>query len=411
MPEFLKLIPPNEALELFLRNLAPGKVKTETIETHLSLGRTISTSVVSSEYLPPFSRSAVDGYTLIASSTFGAGDSLPAYLKVIGEIPMGRQPGFSIKSGEAALIHTGGMLPDNADAVVMLEQTQPGSPGEIEIQKAVAKGENVIFKGEDIQPGQEVLSAGIRIRPAEIGGLLALGITEVEVARVPRIGVISSGDEVVPPSDRLVLGQVRDVNSYSLGAMITLQGGIPVPYGIAPDRADVLYSMAFKALSECDMIVVTAGSSASSRDLTSNVIRRLGQPGVLVHGINIKPGKPTILAVCDGKPVIGLPGNPVSALVISWLFLKPVIDLLTGLKHVNPRPSIPARLNVNVSSLAGREDWLPVKLIPTNDGWLADPIFFKSNLIFSLSRADGMIRIPAPATGLQKDDPIMVMLL
>jgi molybdopterin molybdotransferase len=222
----------------------------------------------------------------------------------------------------------------------------------VEVLRAVASGENVLKVGEDVAKGDEVIPAGVRLRPAEIGGLVALGFTRVRVASLPRIGILSSGDEVVPPDKIPGPGQVRDVNAYTLSALVDAAGGQPVAYGIVPDQEAALRSTAARALSECDGVVITAGSSASTRDLTAQVINALGRPGVLVHGVNVRPGKPTILAICDGKPVIGLPGNPVSALVIASLFVTPVIQALLGLRQMRPLPSVPARLALNLASQA-----------------------------------------------------------
>jgi molybdopterin molybdotransferase len=304
------------------------------------------------------------------------------------------------------------MLPSGADAVVMVEHTQIARPGEIEVLRAVAPGDNVIAVGEDVAVGEQVLPAGRRLRPAEIGGLLALGFAQVQVARRPQVGILSSGDEVVPPAEEPGPGQVRDINSYALSALVEAAGGVGRVYGIVPDREDALRERVTQALAENDLVVITAGSSASTRDLTAGVIQGLGAPGVLVHGVNVRPGKPTILAVCAGKPVIGLPGNPVSALVIARLFVRPVVERLLGLPAQAARPSVAARLAVNLPSQAGREDWVPVQLRAAPGGTLeAEPIFFKSNLIFNLARADGLVRIEPDATGLSAGENVVVELL
>lgn len=411
MPEFLELLPPMEALSLLMHHLPAPQPQAEHIATAGSLGRVLARSIESPEALPAFPRSTVDGYAVRAADTFGAGDSLPAYLTVIGEVPMGQAAHLRVEAGQAAVIHTGGMLPEGADAVVMLEYTQPARPGELEVLRAVAPGENILDAGEDVAPGQEVLPAGTRLRPAEIGGLLALGLLEIPAARMPRIGVLSSGDEVIPPEEKPAAGQVRDINSYSLSALIQAQGGQPLRYGIVPDNAAAMQAALAEALESCDAVVVTAGSSASARDLTAEVVNRMGAPGVLVHGVNVRPGKPTILAVCDGKAVIGLPGNPVSALVIAWLFVAPLIRRLLGMPPDPPQPVASARLTVNLASQAGRDDWIPARLTPSGDGYQAEPIFFKSNLIFTLARADGLLHIPPDATGLAVGERVDVYLL
>src|SRR5688572_20402664 len=425
MPEFLTLLPPDEARALLLSHLPAPIMDSEVIDVISSLGRVLAQDIIAPHPLPEFQRTAVDGYAVRASDTFGASDSLPTYLTLVGEVPMGDAPVFELSAGQGALIHTGGMLPVNADAVVMLEYTQSAQENEIEIYRAVAEGENVIRVGEDVAEGQIVQAKGSLIRPAEIGGMMALGIMRVNVVRKIIVGLISTGDEVVHPSQSPRPGQVRDVNSFSLAALIEKSGGIAKGYGIMPDQFEALRDATANALSECDLVLITAGSSASIRDMTAEVIRSLGKPGVLVHGINTRPGKPTILGVCNGQAVIGLPGNPVSALVNGYLFVVPVIENLSGMLP-RPKPTLLARLTVNVPSQAGREDWWPVKLLrpePPPAGadstsfsegkveYQADPIFGKSNLIFSLAAADGLLRIHPDATGLSAGEMVEVILL
>lgn len=431
MPEFLTLLPPDEARSLLLSHLLGDKliIDSETIDVSSALGRILAEDIIAPHPLPEFQRSTVDGYAVRARDTHGASDSLPAYLTLIGEVPMGDTPTFELSAGQCALIHTGGMLPNGADAVVMLEYTQhtvvarssrPGldlpapTHGEIEFFRAVADGENVIRIGEDVVQGQVIQAQGSQLRPAEIGGLMALGITDIKVMRKIRVGLISTGDEVIDPSQSPRPGQVRDINSYTLSALIERSGGIPIRYGIIADKFESLKDAAAKALSECDVLIITAGSSASTRDMTADVIRLLGEPGVLVHGINTRPGKPTILGACNGKAVIGLPGNPVSALVNGYLFVVPVIEKLLGALP-KPKPTVLARLTVNLPSQAGREDWWPVKLTVTGQQlairYDAEPIFGKSNLIFTLAAADGLVRIHPDATGLSAGETVEVYLL
>ncbi len=427
MPEFLTLLPPDEAREKLLSHLSALTVDSVSIDVSSALGRITAVDVFAPHPLPDFQRTTVDGYAVRARDTFGATDSLPAYLNLIGEVPMGDSPSFEIGAGQCALIHTGGMLPNGADAVVMLEYTQQtsevskdlgGLPREIEIFKSVADGENLIRIGEDVAQNQLVIPKGTQIRPAEIGGLMALGFTSVDVAKKPRVALISTGDEVIDPAQTPRPGQVRDINSYTLGALVEKSGGVAVRYGIFGDSFQLLKEAAAKALSECDVVIITAGSSASTRDMTAEVIRQLGEPGVLVHGINTRPGKPTILGVCSGKAVIGLPGNPVSALVNGYLFVVPVIEKLLGALP-KPKATVQAKLTVNLPSQAGREDWWPVKLSPSpavgrgarGEGMVADPIFGKSNLIFTLASADGLLCIHPDATGLSAGEMVEVVLI
>lgn len=392
----------------------------EKVATIAALDRILAEDVIAPHPLPEFRRSTVDGYALRARDTFGASDASPAYLGMVGEVPMGARPADPVAGGLCALIHTGGMLPEGADAVLMLEHAQASRAGEIEALRAVAVGENVIAVGEDVEAGELVLPCGSRLRPAEIGGLMALGLLEVTVVRKGRVGLISSGDEVVDPAQQPAPGQVRDVNSYSLAALVRGAGAEAVQFGVVSDTFEALHSVAAQALAACDIVVITAGSSASTRDLTADVISALGEPGVLVHGINTRPGKPTILGVCAGKAVIGLPGNPVSALVNGVLFVVPVIERLAGAR---PRPpgKVLAKLSVNLASQAGREDWWPVRLVPAVSKpsakaaiavrYVAEPVFGRSNLIFNLAAADGLLRIPEPATGLDQGEIVEVMLL
>ncbi len=401
MPEFLSLVTPQAARERWLSHLSPIK-QLEIISVSQALGRVLAEEIYSPHPLPEFRRATVDGYALSAQASFGASDALPAYLNLIGEVNMGAAPDFSLPPQGCALIHTGGMLPEGADTVVMVELTQSVGNGVIEVFRPAAMGENTIQVGEDIAAGEHVISSGSILRPAEIGGLLALGITSVKVVRQPRVAICSSGDEVIPPAEQTKPGQVRDINAYTLSALVEHAGGIPVLFGIVPDDENVLLARCMEALAAGDMLVVTAGSSASSRDLTAKVFSALGEPGVLVHGVQLHPGKPTILGIADGKPTVGLPGNPVSALIAARLFVLPALERMSGVKPF-PQPTLKAKLTMNVASQAGREDWLPVRLIadPDGMGMLAEPVFGRSNLIFTLVRADGLICIPLAANGLE----------
>lgn len=409
MPEFLQLLPPEEARQRWLPHLS-HRLPSETVPTAQALGRVTAEPITAPHPMPPFPRSSVDGFAVRAADTYGASESLPAYLAVVGEVPMGAAAPFRVGPGQAALIHTGGMLPEGADAVVMVEYTQQAREGEVEILRPVAVGDNILALGEDIAQGDLVLPPGVRLRAAEIGGLMALGVVQIPVIRKPRVGILSTGDEVVPPEAVPGPGQVRDVNTYTLSAQVQRWGGVPETYGILPDRPGVLEEAARRALDECDMVVVTAGSSASVRDMTAEVLDALGEPGVLVHGVATKPGRPTILAVAEGKPVVGLPGNPVSALVNTALFVRPALERLLGLQVWRPRPVLRARVTVNLPSEAGREDWWPVRLRATPAGWEAEPIFYKSNLIFRLVEADALLKVPADATGIAAGEEAEVVL-
>lgn len=413
MPEFLELLTPEEGIGKLLQHMKIGDLRSEIIQTEKGLNRIIARNIYSNDDIPAFTRSTVDGFAVNGKDTFGASDILPALFDVIGEIPMGKPANLQLGKGQAGLIHTGGMLPAGANAVVMVENTQYSNGSEIEVYKAVPAGENVILKGEDVTKDDLVLPIGKRIRASEIGALMAIGITEIEVYDLPRVGILSTGDEVISPFIKPSLGQVRDINSYSLSAIVDKFGGIPKCYPIIPDNKTELLKSLKLAHAENDLIIVTAGSSASVRDLTADAINELGAPGVLVHGINVRPGKPTILAFAIGKPIIGLPGNPVSAFVVANLILRRIMPILRGEDNPIPMPSIKGTITINIPSVAGREDWVPVRLLEKEiDGKiLVEPIFYKSNLIFSLINAFGLARIAPNVTGLEANSEVEITLI
>jgi molybdopterin molybdotransferase len=324
---------------------------------------------------------------------------------------MGRAPLTGLARGQCARIATGGMLPMSADGVVMVEQTQSVGPTTLEVLRAVAPGENVVQPGEDVRRGDPILPRGHRLRAQDLGGLLALGITSVRVTRRLRVGIVSGGDELVPPDQEPGPAQIRDINSYTLAALIERDGHLPCLAGVVPDVYEALYAAAGNALKENDVVILSAGSSVSTRDMTAQVVDSLGQPGVLVHGVSLKPGKPTILGVCSGKAVFGLPGNPVSCMVTYDLFVAPTLAHLSGASAV-PRRTVTARLARNIASATGREDYIQVRLQPAAvDGVLeALPVFGKSNLIFTLIRADGMLKVPLDAGGLSAGSTVEVVL-
>lgn len=409
MPELFQVLSVEEAAARFLPRIAPLP-ETEVVPVAEAFGRVTAEEVTSPMELPAFSRSNMDGFSVRAEDTFGATEGLPAYLKVVGEVPMGQAPTVRLNPGEAAKAHTGGMLAEGADAIVIVEHTQAVDATTIEVLRPVAPGENVIQVGEDVRKGQVLLPAGRWLRAQDLGGLAAVGVTAVRVRRRPRVTIVSSGDEVVPPDREPGPGQVRDINTYTISAMVREAGGIPVPLGIAPDREEPLRALAQRAMAEGDLAVFSAGSSVSVRDITAKVIDSLGRPGVLVHGLSIKPGKPTILALVEGKPVVGLPGNPVSAIVIAGLFVLPAIAALLGLRELPRRAEVTAVLGKNVNSIPGREDYVPVRLTTKDGVLMAEPVFGKSNLIFTLVRADGLVKVPADASGIPAGERVTVRL-
>jgi molybdopterin molybdotransferase len=352
----------------------------------------------------------MDGYAVRARDTYGASAGLPAYLKVVGEMPMGRSSTQAVNQGEAIKVHTGGMIADGADAVVMVENTQFVAGGTVEVSRPLAPGENILKVGDDIKIGGVLFPSGHLLRPQDIGGLMALGITKTRVFARPRVCVISAGDEVVSPDETPAAGQVRDINTYTLSALSRQAGAIAVSYGLVRDDLAALNTAARAAISEAEVVVISSGSSISTRDITSRVISSLGDPGVLVHGVSLRPGKPTILAVVGGKPVFGLPGNPVSAMIVFDLFVRPAIYRVGGCSQPPPLPTIMAKLTHNVPSATGREDYVAVKISLQGGGHLASPIFGESNLITTLIRADGMAKIPLDKNGVSAGETVSVRL-
>ncbi len=397
-PEFFQVLPVADALAMLDSRWQP-QPRAEIIATADALDRVLAADVHSAEQIPAFRKSTVDGYAVRAADTFGASQSLPAFLRLRGELPMGEAPKADIGIGDALLIHTGGMMPASADAIVMLEQAQAIHAREIEVMRPAAPGENVIQAGEDVDEGGLVLPCAQRLRPQDIGGLLAVGVSAVDVLSPPRVGILSCGDELRPPEADLRPGQARDINAYTLSALAEKHGAIPVRLGIAADALDEYRRRAQAGFEACDVLLLSAGSSVSARDYTRDVINGLGAPGILQHGLATKPGKPTIIALCQNKPVIGLPGNPVSALLVARQLLPALIARFLGQNPPRPKTTR-ARLSTRVASVTGREDWLPVRLTKSDSGeTVAMPIFGKSNLIFTLVGADGLLRVPLNTGG------------
>ncbi len=418
MSEFFNVLPPDDARALLFAHLT-AVLPPETILTENGLGRVLGTAAFAPHALPQFRRSTMDGYAVRAADTFGASATLPAFLQVINEVPMGQAATIHIGTGEAVLVHTGGMIPQTADSVVqvehtqligVLEQTIAQFPVEIEVFKSVGVGQNVLQVGEDVAPQAEILPAGHLLRPQDLGGLLALGITEINVARQPRIGILATGDEVIAPHENAGAGQIRDINSYTVAGLSQQAGGIPVLGGIVADEFAALQRAAADLLAQTDMLVMSAGSSVSVRDMTVQVIETLGKPGVLLHGVATRPGKPTIVGAVDGKPILGLPGNPVSAMVQFDMFGVPAIYRLQGVRNMPKRGLVWAKLSQNIASESGREDYVPARLVDEDGGITAVPVFGKSNLIYTLVNADGLIKVPLNKGGVLAGEWVEVRL-
>src|SRR3954468_13578567 len=379
----------------------------ETVALEAAHGRVPGEPLRAPHDLPGFPRSTVDGYALRAADTYGASEGLPSYLDVVGSVAMGRAPSGAVGPGAGVAMPTGGVIPDGADAVVMVEHTQEAMAGTIEVVRPVAPGEGLGRAGEDGRAGADLLPAGRPLRAQDVGLLAAAGVVEVAVHARPRVAIVSTGDEVVAPSAAsLEVGQVRDASAGALAAVVRDAGGAPDARGIVPDDRDALHAALTAAVAECDVVVVSAGSSVGARDETATVVAELGEPGIWTHGIALRPGKPTLLAQAGDVPVIGLPGNPRSALVVFRLVGMPVVRLVGGMTDPPPEPRTPARLERDIPSAAGRLDVVQVGL---HDG-VATPLFGASALLSVLTRADGFVVVPDEATGLPAGREVEVTL-
>lgn len=380
-------------------------------------GRVLAQDLAAPEDLPAADRSSMDGYAVRAADTFGAGEANPTYLDLAGSAAIDTVPDAPLAPGTCLAVTTGGTLPPGADAVVMVEHTANLGAGAIEVRKSLAPGENVMLRGEDGTRGAVLLPAGTRLRAQEVGLLAAFGVAEAQVHARPRAGIVSTGDELVPATARPRPGQIRDVNSHALACLACEAGAEARAYGIVPDRKDELTAALSRAASECDLVLVSGGSSVGTRDLTVEVLTGLGAE-ILAHGVAISPGKPTILARLEGKPVLGLPGQITSAQVVMLVFGQPLLRHLAGqARAFDPalRPRRKAVLSRNLASKPGREDYIRVSLEERNerpgDLPLAHPRTGKSGLIRTMVEADGLVTVSARREGLAAGSDVDVWLI
>ena len=402
----LQVKTPEEVLRLIHDKFRPVSELAESVPLTAAAGRTLSEDIIAEEYVPDFNRSTVDGYAVRAADTFGCSDAIPAILSLQGEIRMGEDAGFALLRENCAYVPTGGALPEGADCAVMLEYTEDYGDGTIGILKPGAPGMNVIFRGDDVYPGKIVLQAGRVLSAQDIGALAAIGRTVVPVQRKLKIGVISTGDELVPPGQKPLPGQVRDVNTALLSALLTEQGAEVHSYGIIVDDEDLLRETVTRAVQECDAVLLSGGSSVGVKDASCRIIESLGE--LLLHGIALKPGKPTIMGRAGNKPLVGLPGHPVAAFVVARLFMVPLLDRLAGRER--PLWSVTAELSESVGANHGRAQVNPCRLLRQDGRVLALPIRSKSGLITQLAGADGFFCIERDCEGLPKSAPVQVYL-
>ena len=395
-----------EEVYAILEDAFPPCPVSEEVPLECACGRVLSEPIAAWEYVPGFDRATVDGYAVRSADTFGCSDAIPAVLTLQGEIAMGEGTGDTLRNGCCMAVPTGGYIPAGADAMVMIEYTEDYGDGTIGVCSPVAPGANLIFKGDDVRPGQVVLSAGRRLLPQDIGALAAMGVARVSVSKKLTVGILSTGDELIPVEETPRDGQIRDVNSAMLKALAGSAGARGICYGILRDEEALLRETLARALEECDMVLISGGSSVGMKDATCRVLESLGS--VLFHGIAMKPGKPTILGNVNGKPVFGLPGHPVAAFFVSQLFVRPLIDRLMGRSY--SQYTVPAVLTENVSANHGRAQYMGVFLSEKAGVRYARPIRGKSGLITTLAESDGYFYIPRDCEGVSMGTTIDVLL-
>ena len=394
---------PEEVLALIetdFETVAP----TELVSLSAAMGRVLAEDIAATEYVPDFDRSTVDGYAVRARDTFGCTDAIPAILNIQGEVLMGEGAAFRLEPENCVAVPTGGAVPEGADSVVMVEFTEDYGDGTVGISKSVAPGMNMIFRGDDVCPGKVILRRGRVLSSQDIGAMAAIGRVQVPVAKRLTVGVISTGDELVPPEAVPGPGQVRDVNSPMLEAMLGAFGVQVINYGIVIDDEALLSEKVHKAVAECDAVLLSGGSSVGVKDAACRIIESMGS--LLLHGIAIKPGKPTILGKAGQKPLVGLPGHPVAAYFITKLFVLPLLGKLMGRKQ--EQYTVTARVTESIGANHGRAQYQCCRLERKDGELYASPIRGKSGLITTLAGADGYFCIDRDCEGLPKGAFIQV---
>ncbi|MER3455748.1 MAG: molybdopterin molybdenumtransferase MoeA [candidate division GAL15 bacterium] len=394
MRAFGSVLTLEEALERFLAAVRPQPRGEEVVPLERALDRVCASDVRAAEDLPPFHRSTVDGYAVRSQDLLHASVRDPVVLELVGEVRMGQLAAVSVAAGQCVRVPTGGVVPPGADAVVMQEHVRLQG-GRVHVLRSVTTGENVLHQAEDARRGEVVIQRGTRLRPQELGLLAGLGVAEVPCYLPPRVAVFSTGDELVPPDHQPRPGQVRDMNGYALTAQVAKLGGVPRFGGILPDQAVVVETALRDAMRTADVVLASGGSSVGTLDVLSEVIPRLGEPGVVVHGVAIKPGKPTLLALCKGRVVVGLPGHPVSAMVVFDVLVRPVLEAMLGLHPQRRGPrTVPANLVAPLVAPQDRDEFVRVRVRCQEDVLAAEPVLGKSGMITTMTRADGYVRVP-----------------
>ena len=406
--DFFQVISLNEAIARLQRQFADNPLKIETVCLLEAQNRFLAEDLYAAENVPDFNRSTVDGYAVKAADTFGAGEALPSLLTAAGAVRMGQKAEMTLKKGQAVAVPTGGMLPEGADSVVMVEYSEQFDADTIAVYKPVSPGENVIARGDDMQQGDVILKRGTWLSAKHIAMLAACGISRVNVYRPIHFAIISTGDEIIEIDQPQEIGQIRDINSYGLASIIRQWGGAVTYRAIVRDDYEALKQAMTEGLEQADVLLTSGGSSVGERDYTYRLMQELCKDDVFVKGIAIKPGKPTIVGKADGKPVIGLPGHPSAAMTVFRVLMSAVMKQW-GLYF--EETLVPARLSVNLPSSPGRTTFQMVQLEANENGFTAVPIFGKSGMIHLLGRSDGYIVLEAHQEGLEQNQQVLVHLL
>jgi molybdenum cofactor synthesis domain-containing protein len=408
---FRKLVTFDEAKNAIWQHIKPEPLGEEEIPLLEAHNRVLTENITSTLDIPPFNRSTVDGYAVKAEDTYGAEENQPVKLKVCGTINVGEPPRISISKGEAAEIVTGAPIPEGADAAVMVEDTERNG-AELRVYSAVTKDENVLKKGADIKKGETILKTGQVLGPSEIGVLAALGLTKAIVFKLPVVAVLSTGAEVTEPGKKLSHGKIYDINAYSLSAAVLEAGGKPVYLGVVPDDKAELRKALERALLSADMVITSGGVSVGPKDLTPQTVDSLGEPGLIVCGVAVKPGKPTTVALVGKKPVFSMPGHPASALLMFHLLVRPVIQRLSG-GVVREIGVVKAVAGARMFSAKGRRTFVMVRLKRDEANRLvAEPVESgASGAITTLAKADGFVEIPENQQFVDADEEVVVALL
>jgi len=391
------------------------QLDTEQVKLSRAAGRVLAEDMIPLHDWPLMARSCMDGFAVSARDVFGSSESNPGYLECAASLSIDEIPDLTVSPGECVRIATGGILPEGTDAVVMVEHTQDMDGKTIEIRKSAAPGENIMQQGEDARVGKPVLAAGTVIRPQEVGLAAALGFDELTMVRRPRVGILSTGDELIEMDQTPRPGQVRDVNSHTVATLVKQASGVPIRYGIIKDDLDSLNAALAKSIEENDITLLSGGSSIGVRDLTVEAIESMENSKLLAHGVALSPGKPTILGSVNAKPVIGLPGQVTSALVVMHVLILPLLrHLQSDTRAFDPavRPIRKAALSRNVPSKPGREDYIRIRLEERNgEPPLAHPVLGKSGLLRTMIQAHGLAAIPADSEGLYEEQMIDVWIV